>query len=89
MGTYDAPPAGKSLRIPATPSVVNSAWAAEFYNEYDLAARNNWFIPPVLLTIECDRGIQVLLEAQKDVPIGVPWSTLMDFQTMLRKVMDS
>ena len=89
VGTHDAPPARKSLRIPAAPSVINSAWATEFYNEYDLAARNNWFIPPVLLTTECDRGIQVLLEAQKDVPIGVPWSTRMDFQTMLRKVMDS
>ena len=89
VGTCNAPPAGKSLKIPATPSVINSAWATEFYYEYDMAARNNWFIPPVLLTVECNRSIQVLFEALKHVPSGVPWDTQMDFRTMLRKVIES
>ena len=89
VGTCNAPPAGKSLRIPPTPSVINSAWASEFFTEYDMAAQNNWFIPQVLLTVECNRSVQVLLEALKHVPSGVPWDTLMDFRSMLRKVIDS
>jgi hypothetical protein len=78
------------MKVPPEPTDGNlSEWARGFYNVYEQAMRQSFFIPACLLTTKTDKAVNVLLQSTGHVGENEHWQNCYQFDEMLILVRDA